>query len=108
MILMVLFTLKMSFQKMPKKFKGFSWRADEQPQSVSDLFKDDPPLILPKIKGLKKPDPLDVLMMKFLIGLTKKIIIKLILKFQIKNPNLIKTNLSKRSIQSNLLKAKNR
>lgn len=34
------------------KFKGFDWREEERPKSVEDLFKDDPPLILPKIKGL--------------------------------------------------------
>lgn len=34
------------------KFKGFDWRDEERPKSVEDLFKDDPPLILPKIKGL--------------------------------------------------------
>ncbi|WP_346882026.1 OstA-like protein [uncultured Algibacter sp.] len=33
--------------------KGFDWRADEQPKSVADLFKDDPPLKLPVIKGLE-------------------------------------------------------
>lgn len=34
-------------------FKGFDWREDERPLSVEDLFKDDPPLELPIIKGLK-------------------------------------------------------
>jgi len=32
--------------------RGFVWRDDERPQSVEDLFKDDPPLELPVIKGL--------------------------------------------------------
>lgn len=32
--------------------RGFVWRNDERPQSVEDLFKDDPPLELPVIKGL--------------------------------------------------------
>lgn len=35
-----------------KLLKGFDWRDDERPRSVEDLFKDDPPLILPIIKGL--------------------------------------------------------
>lgn len=34
------------------KFRGFSWRDDERPKSVEDLFKDDLPLVLPIIKGL--------------------------------------------------------
>ena len=35
-----------------KFLKGFDWRNDERPNSVEDLFKDDPPLVLPIIKGL--------------------------------------------------------
>ncbi|WP_435048780.1 OstA-like protein [Formosa sp. S-31] len=35
-----------------KKLRGFDWREDERPRSVDDLFKDDPPLNLPVIKGL--------------------------------------------------------
>lgn len=60
------------FPKNAKKFKGFSWREDEQPQSVSDLFRDDPPLILPKIKGLKKPDPFVVFDDEVLKRINKK------------------------------------
>lgn len=33
-------------------FRGFVWRDDERPKCVEDLFVDDPPLVLPKIKGL--------------------------------------------------------
>ena len=40
------------FPENRSKFKGFIWRDEERPKSVEDLFKDDPPLILPKIKGL--------------------------------------------------------
>jgi OstA-like protein len=36
-----------------KLLKGFDWREEERPLSVEDLFKDDPPLILPVIKGLE-------------------------------------------------------
>lgn len=32
--------------------KSFDWREEERPTSVEDLFKDDPPLELPIIKGL--------------------------------------------------------
>lgn len=35
-----------------KFLKGFDWREEERPNSVEDLFKDDPPLELPVIKGL--------------------------------------------------------
>ncbi len=44
------------FPENAKKFKGFSWREQERPNSVSDLFKDDPPLKLKEIKGLKAQD----------------------------------------------------
>ena len=36
---------------------GFDWREDERPKSVEDLFKDDPPLNLPIIKGLDEYVP---------------------------------------------------
>lgn len=35
-----------------RRLKGFDWREDERPLSVADLFRDDPPLNLPIIKGL--------------------------------------------------------
>ena len=35
--------------------RGFNWRDDERPKSVEDLFKDDPPLNLPIIKGIEEP-----------------------------------------------------
>ncbi|RIA09114.1 OstA-like protein [Flavobacteriaceae bacterium MAR_2010_72] len=41
------------FPDNARKFRGFDWREDERPKSVEDLFKDDPPLELPIIKGLK-------------------------------------------------------
>ena len=34
------------------RLKDFDWREEERPLSVEDLFKDDPPLNLPVIKGL--------------------------------------------------------
>jgi lipopolysaccharide export system protein LptA len=40
------------FKENESKFRGFDWRDEERPKSVEDLFKDDPPLILPIIKGL--------------------------------------------------------
>ena len=36
-----------------KRLRGFDWRGEERPISVEDLFKDDPPLVLPVIKGLE-------------------------------------------------------
>ena len=41
------------FPDKEKLLKGFDWRDEERPLSVEDLFKDDPPLVLPKIKGLE-------------------------------------------------------
>ncbi len=40
------------YPEKEKILKGFDWREDERPMSVDDLFKDDPPLVLPVIKGL--------------------------------------------------------
>ncbi|MFC4720919.1 OstA-like protein [Geojedonia litorea] len=45
------------FPDNARKFRGFDWREDERPKSVEDLFKDDPPLVLPVIKGLKPYAP---------------------------------------------------
>ncbi|MDG1730588.1 MAG: OstA-like protein [Algibacter sp.] len=41
------------FPEKEKFLKGFDWREEERPKSVEDLFKDDPPLELPIIKGLE-------------------------------------------------------
>jgi lipopolysaccharide export system protein LptA len=41
------------FPKNTNRLRGFDWRGDERPNSVEDLFKDDPPLKLKKIKGLE-------------------------------------------------------
>ena len=41
------------FPNSAKKLRGFDWRGEERPMSVEDLFKDDPPLDLPIIKGLE-------------------------------------------------------
>ncbi|NOY47225.1 MAG: hypothetical protein GXO84_03275 [Chlorobi bacterium] len=46
--------------KFPEKeqfLRGFDWREDERPKNVDDLFKDDPPLNLPIIKGLDEYVP---------------------------------------------------
>jgi hypothetical protein len=40
------------FPKNARKLRGFDWRDEERPKSVEDLFSEDPPLKLPKIKGL--------------------------------------------------------
>lgn len=45
-------TPESQFKERDKKLRGFDWRETERPTSVDDLFKDDPPLELPKIKGL--------------------------------------------------------
>ncbi|WP_299522158.1 OstA-like protein [Winogradskyella sp.] len=41
------------FPRSSKRLRGFDWRGEERPLSVDDLFKDDPPLVLPKITGLQ-------------------------------------------------------
>jgi lipopolysaccharide export system protein LptA len=41
------------FPKSGKRLRGFDWRGEERPLSVEDLFKDAPPLVLTKIKGLE-------------------------------------------------------
>ena len=41
------------FPENEKFLKGFTWREDERPKSIKDLFVDDPPLVLPTIKGIK-------------------------------------------------------
>ena len=45
------------FPEKERKLKGFVWRNDERPKSIEDLFADDPPLNLPKIKGLEEYKP---------------------------------------------------
>ncbi|MDX1470949.1 MAG: hypothetical protein R3213_05600, partial [Flavobacteriaceae bacterium] len=45
------------FPENAGKFRGFVWRAEEQPRSVEDLFSDDPPLELPVIRGLDEYVP---------------------------------------------------
>ncbi|MGJ8592678.1 MAG: OstA-like protein [Aquaticitalea sp.] len=40
------------FPENARKLRGFVWRDEERPLSVEDLFKDDPPLVLPIIRGL--------------------------------------------------------
>ncbi|MGB6269409.1 MAG: OstA-like protein [Olleya sp.] len=55
-----------------RKLRGFDWRDDERPQSVDDLFKDDPPLELPVIKGLEPYKPDEEFFGEELIGRVKK------------------------------------
>ena len=43
---------EIEFPENEQILKGFHWRDSERPTSVEDLFKDDPPLVLPTIKGL--------------------------------------------------------
>ena len=41
------------FPNNANRLRGFDWRGEERPNSVEDLFKDDLPFVLPKIKGLE-------------------------------------------------------
>lgn len=45
------------FPENARKFRGFDWREEERPNSVEELFSDDPPLELPVIKGLDEYVP---------------------------------------------------
>jgi lipopolysaccharide export system protein LptA len=45
------------FPENARKLRGFVWRDDERPKSLEDLFKDDPPLNLPIIRGLDEYVP---------------------------------------------------
>lgn len=45
-----------NFPENARKLRGFHWRGDEQLMKKSDLFKGEPPLDLPKIKGIPLPD----------------------------------------------------
>ena len=45
------------FPESARKMRDFDWREEERPTSVEDLFKDDPPLKLPVIKGLEEYIP---------------------------------------------------
>lgn len=44
---------EVEFPEKERKLKGFIWRNEERPRTVDDLFSDDPPLELVKIKGLE-------------------------------------------------------
>ncbi len=85
------------FPKNEKILKGFDWREDERPNSVEDLFKDDPPLVLPIINGLDDYIPQDDF---FDLNINERI-------KQSKN-NLSKRKLKERfNIKENLLKSVN-
>jgi len=61
--------------KFPEKeriLKGFDWREEERPRCVEDLFKDDPPLELPIIKGLDDYIPQEDFVDETLIKRIKK------------------------------------
>ncbi|PZD79461.1 OstA-like protein [Mesonia sp. K7] len=45
-----------NFPKNARKLRGFNWRGDEQILTKADLFKDDPPLELTKIRGIPLPE----------------------------------------------------
>lgn len=60
------------FPKNARKLRGFDWREDERPKSVEDLFSDDPPLKLPKIKGLDDYMPQEEFFDDSMIGRIEK------------------------------------
>ncbi|MFV9551477.1 OstA-like protein [Algibacter sp. PT7-4] len=60
------------FPEKEKFLKGFDWREEERPKNIEDLFKDDPPLELPIIKGLEDYVPQDEFVNKNLLDRVKK------------------------------------
>ncbi|MCX7550004.1 OstA-like protein [Xanthomarina sp. F2636L] len=60
------------FPKNARKLRGFDWRDEERPKSVEDLFSDDPPLNLPKIKGLDDYVPQEEFFDESMIGRIEK------------------------------------
>lgn len=44
------------FPENARKLRGFIWRGDERILSKAQLFDDDPPIALPKIKGIPLPE----------------------------------------------------
>ena len=60
------------FPEKEKFLKGFDWREEERPLSVEDLFKDDPPLELPIIKGLEDYIPQNDFVDKAMLDRIKK------------------------------------
>src|SRR5690606_13381428 len=60
------------FPENARKFRGFDWREEERPLSVDDLFKDDPPLQLPVIKGLEDNVPQEEFFDEALVGRVEK------------------------------------
>ena len=60
------------FPKNARRLRGFDWREDERPNSVEDLFSEDPPLNLPKIKGLEPYKDEEEFFNDDLIGRVKK------------------------------------
>mgnify|MGYP000719116781 CR=1 FL=1 len=61
-----------TFPDKEKLLKGFDWREEEQLKSIDDLFKDDPPLELPIIKGLDDYIPQEDFVDETLIKRIKK------------------------------------
>ena len=82
------------FPKNERILKGFDWREEERPNSVEDLFKDDPPLELPIIKGLDdyipQGDFFNKKVVKTDVKPIKKVLKPIKNKKQVKNLNNLK------------------
>jgi len=88
------------FPENDQILRGFDWRDKERPMSVEDLFKDDPPLNLPIIKGLEDYIPQEEF---FDASLIKRV------KASDKKPKTSKKeNKAARNIPKKLLEAKTR
>ena len=93
---------ELDFPENEKILRGFNWRESEQPKSVKDLFKDDPPLILKVIKGLDAYPSQELFFDSNLLDRVKKAEPKsdLNTKEKKQKPN----NKSARKVPNNLLK----
>lgn len=60
------------YQEKDRLLKGFDWRESERPHSVDDLFNEDPPLVLPTIKGLEDYTPPEDFVDEALLDRVKK------------------------------------
>ncbi|PWK17694.1 OstA-like protein [Xanthomarina spongicola] len=85
------------FPKNSRKLRGFDWREEERPKSVEDLFSEDPPLKLPKIKGLDDYVPQKEFFDESMIGRIDKAEKAEKPKKNVSNKDKIKNNKKKRS-----------
>lgn len=88
------------FPENGRRLRGFDWREDERPKSVEDLFRDDPPLELPVIKGLDDYIPQEEFFDDAMIGRVNAAAPKVKDTSQKKKPNKAARNIPKKRLDS--------